>query len=187
VDESLEKLQLDRVDLLLLHWPGRTVPIAEQIALLNEVHAAGKTRHIGVSNQNVAQLQESVRHSAAPVVTNQIEVHPYIDQSRMISAARELGVSITAYYAMADGRVPEDPVLEEIGSRYGKTAAQVTLCWLIQQGIVTLSKTARPERVAENAAVFDFELSPDDMQKIAGLAGPDGRIINPSELQSSWD
>lgn len=187
VDESLEKLGVDQVDLLLLHWPGKVVPIADQVAWINAVQASGKTRHIGVSNQSIAQLRESVRLSAAPIVTNQVEVHPYLDQSRLIAAAQELGVSITAYYGMADGAVPNDPVLQRIGSGHGKTAAQVALRWLVQQGLVTLSKTARPARVAENVAIFDFALSEAEMSEIAGLARADGRLVSPARLAPEWD
>ncbi|QCG95941.1 aldo/keto reductase [Azospirillum sp. TSA2s] len=187
VDESLEKLKVDRVDLLLLHWPADQVAIADQIEMLNAVQAAGKTRFIGVSNQNIAQLRESVQRSRAPIVTNQIEVHPYLDQSKMAAAARELGVAITAYYAMADGKVPRDPELQRIGAKYGKTAAQVALRWLIQQGHIVLSKTAKPERVAENFALFDFTLDDGDMAAIAKLARPDGRIVSPAGLAPVWD
>ncbi len=187
VDESLEKLKVDRVDLLLLHWPADQVAIADQIEMLNAVQAAGKTRFIGVSNQNIAQLRESVQRSRAPIVTNQIEVHPYLDQSKMAAAARELGVAITAYYAMADGKVPRDPELQRIGAKYGKTAAQVALRWLIQLGHIVLSKTAKPERVAENFALFDFTLDDGDMAAIAKLARPDGRIVSPAGLAPVWD
>jgi 2,5-diketo-D-gluconate reductase B len=186
VDESLEKLRVDRVDLLLLHWPGDTVPLPDQIDLLNGVRTAGKARHIGVSNQNVVQLQETIRRSTAPIVTNQIEVHPYLDQRRTIAAAKAGGVAITAYYGMADGRVPGDPVLRAIGERHGKSAAQVGLRWLVQQGIVALTKTARIERVAENAAIFDFVLSDEDMTEIAGLARADGRLVSPEGLAPDW-
>jgi len=187
VDESLEKLKVDQVDLLLLHWPADQVAIADQIEMLNAVQAAGKTRFIGVSNQNIAQLRESVERSQAPIVTNQIEVHPYLDQSAMAAAAKELGVAITAYYAMADGKVPRDPELQRIGAKYGKTAAQVTLRWLIQLGHIVLSKTAKPERVPENFALFDFALDDGDMAAIAKLARPDGRIVSPAGLAPAWD
>lgn len=187
VDESLDKLRTDRVDLLLLHWPGDKVPIAEQIALLNEVQSAGKTRHVGVSNQNVAQLKESVRLSRAPIVTNQIEVHPYLDQRAVLAAALELGVSVTAYFVLADGKAVGDPVLQKIGATHGKSAAQVALRWALQLDLVVLSKTARPERVAENFAVFDFELSAAEMAAIAGLVRPDGRLVNPAGLAPAWD
>ena len=187
VDESLDKLGVDQVDLLLLHWPADKVPVAQQVALINEVQAAGRTRFIGVSNQNASQLRESVAVSPAPIVTNQIELHPYIDNAKVVAAARELGVAITAYYAMADGAVPKDALLQKIGAAYGKTAAQVALRWLIQQGFVALSKTANPGRVAENFDVFDFTLTADDMAAIAGLRRPDGRIVSPDGLAPDWN
>lgn len=187
VDESLDRLEVDRVDLLLLHWPGDKVPIADQIAMLNAVQAAGKTRFIGVSNQNVAQMKESVALSQAPIVTNQIEVHPYLDQGVVAAAARAAGVAVTAYYPMAKGAAPRDPVLQQIGTKYGKSAAQVSLRWLIQQGYVALSKTATPARVAENFAIFDFVLSEHDMAAIGRLARPDGRLVSPAGLAPAWN
>lgn len=187
VEESLDKLRVDRVDLLLLHWPADKVAIADQIELLNAVQAAGKTRFIGVSNQNVAQLKDSIERSSASIVTNQVEVHPYLDQRAISEAARAADVAITAYFGMADGEVPRDPVLRSIGDKYGKSAAQVGLRWLVQQGYVALSKTAKPERVAENIAIFDFELSGEDMDAISRLARPDGRLVSPPGLAPVWD
>lgn len=187
VDESLEKLGVDQVDLLLLHWPANKVSIADQIEQLNAVHASGKSRFIGVSNQNVAQMKESIAKSTAPIVTNQIEVHPYLDQTTVANAAQAAGVAITAYFGMADGAVLRDPALIAIGEKYGKSAAQVTLRWLIQRGFVALSKTAKTERVAENFAIFDFDLSGDDMVAIGKLARPDGRLVSPPGLAPVWD
>lgn len=187
VDASLEKLRVESVDLLLLHWPGDAVPIADQIAMLNAVQSAGKTLHVGVSNQNIAQMREAVALSAAPIVTNQIELHAYLDQSRIVAAAKAAGVAVTAYYGMADGAVPKDPILAAIGRKHGKSAAQVGLRWLLQQGFVALSKTARPERVAENFAVFDFDLADDEMAEIAGLARAGGRLVDPPGLAPAWD
>jgi diketogulonate reductase-like aldo/keto reductase len=187
VDESLGKLKVDRVDLLLLHWPGEKVAIAEQVAMLDAVQQAGKTRFVGVSNQNIAQMREAAALSSAPIVTNQVELHPYLDQRKLVAAARDAGIAITAYYGMADGAVPRDPVLQKIGARHGKSAAQVGLRWLIQQGFVALSKTAKPERVAENFAIFDFTLSDEDMAAIAGLARSDGRLVDPPGLAPAWD
>ncbi len=189
LDESLARLQTDYVDLLLLHWPGGSeVPMADRIGRLNEVHTAGKTRHIGVSNYNAAQMREAVQHSDAPLVTNQVEYHPWLAQGPVLLAARELGLSITSYYAMADGRAATDPLLAEIGADHGKTAAQVALRWLVQQpGVIALSKTARVERLAENLAIFDFTLNKEEMAAIHALARPDGRIVNPGHLAPHWD
>lgn len=188
VDQSLDKLRLDQVDLLLIHWPGNKVLISEQIEPLNAVKAAGKARHIGISNQTIAQMQESAPLSAAPIVTNQVEFHPYLDQSRLLTAAREAGTSLTAYYAMADGRVINDPAIRAIGQKYGKSNAQIVLRWLIQQpGVIALSKTANVKRVAENFAIFEFTLTAEDMATIHALAKPDGRIVSPPGLAPDWD
>ncbi len=188
VDESLKKLKTDYVDLLLLHWPKLEVPLAEQIAALNEVHKAGKVRHIGVSNYSTSLMAEAVELSDAPIVTNQIEVHPYIDQTKVIEAARKTGLSITAYYAMADGKVFKDAVLQDLASKYGKSVAQIVLRWVIQHdGVIALSKTVGEKRALENFDIFDFEISADDMQAISALAQKDGRIVSPDGLAPEWD
>tara|TARA_R110001583_G_scaffold71050_5_gene200492 strand:- start:27 stop:854 length:828 start_codon:yes stop_codon:yes gene_type:complete len=188
VEESLKKLKTDYVDLLLLHWPKMEVPLAEQIGALNEVRKAGKVRHIGVSNYNIQLMADAVALSDAPIVTNQIEVHPYIDQSKVMAAAKETGMSITSYYAMADGKVFEDDVLKELGAKYGKSVAQIVLRWVIQHdGLIALSKTVGEERVVENFDIFDFEISTADMQAISALARPDGRIVSPDGLAPVWD
>ncbi len=188
VDESLTKLKTDYVDLLLLHWPNEAVSLAEQIGALNAVKEAGKVRHIGVSNFTTALMAEAVALSSAPLVTNQIEYHPYLNQDAVIAAARQAGLSITGYFAMADGKVFNEPVLKDIASRHGKSVAQVVLRWLVQQdGVIALSKTITEARVAENAAIFDFALSTEDMAAIHGLATSEGRIVSPDGLAPAWD
>lgn len=187
VDESLKKLKTDYVDLLLLHWPNDAVPLAEQIGALNEVAKAGKVRHIGVSNFNRALMREAVRLSDLPLVTNQVEYHPYLDQSPILEAAASLGMSVTAYYAMADGKVLSDPMLKDIAARHGKSIAQIVLRWIVQQGLIVLSKTVSEDRAAKNAAIFDFALSQDEMAAIHALAQPNGRIVSPDGLAPIWD
>ncbi|MGR9170936.1 aldo/keto reductase [Rhizobium sp. KDH_Rht_773_N] len=187
VDESLGKLKTDYVDLLLLHWPNEAVPLAEQIGALNEVAKAGKVRHIGVSNFNTDLMRQAVALSSQPIVTNQVEYHPYIDQTPVLRAAKQLDMSVTAYYAMADGKVFDDAVLTAIAARHGKSVAQVVLRWIVQQGVIALSKTVSENRAKENAAVFDFELSPEEMAAIHALARPDGRIVSPEGLAPVWD
>lgn len=188
VDESLQKLKTDHVDLLLLHWPKSDVPLAERIGALNEVRKAGKARNIGISNFNVALTEEAVKLSDTPLATNQVEYHPYLDQTKVIAAARKNGLSITAYYLMANGAVPNDPVLKDIGAHHGKTAAQVALRWAVQQSdVIALSKTATDSRLKENFDIFDFALTPKEMQEIHALAKPDGRIVSPGHLAPEWD
>ncbi|MDQ0564052.1 diketogulonate reductase-like aldo/keto reductase [Rhizobium mesoamericanum] len=188
VDESLKKLKTDYVDLLLLHWPNEAVSLAEQIGALNAVKEAGKVRNIGISNFNTALMAESVKLSKAPLVTNQIEYHPYLNQDAVIAAARKAGMAVTGYCGMADGKVFANPVLKDIGATHGKSVAQVVLRWLVQQeGVIALSKTVGEARAAENFAVFDFELSGDEMAAIQGLAKADGRIVSPDGLAPVWD
>ncbi|MFJ6321908.1 MULTISPECIES: aldo/keto reductase [unclassified Rhizobium] len=187
VDESLKKLKTDYVDLLLLHWPNDAVPLAEQIGALNAVAKAGKVRHIGVSNFNRTLMRDAARLSDLPLVNNQVEYHPYLDQSLVMETAASLGMSVTAYYAMADGKVLSDPVLKDIAGRQGKSIAQIVLRWIVQQGLITLSKTVSEARAAENAAIFDFALSQDEMAAIHALAQPKGRIVSPEGLAPVWD
>jgi diketogulonate reductase-like aldo/keto reductase len=188
VDESLTKLKTDYVDLLLLHWPKSDVPLAERLGALNELVTAGKVKNIGLSNANVAMMDEAVTLSEAPIATNQVEYHPYLDQTKLLDAARKHGISVTAYYLMADGKVPSDAVLKDIGAKYGKTAAQVVLRWAVQQdGVIALSKTATESRLQENFEIFDFSLTDAEMAAVHGLAKPDGRIVNPAHLAPVWD
>ncbi|WP_281978020.1 aldo/keto reductase [Pseudorhizobium flavum] len=188
VDESLAKLKTDYVDLLLLHWPQSEMPLADRIGALNELRRAGKVGNIGISNFSTTLMAEAVRLSEAPIVTNQIEYHPYLDQTKVIDEARKRGMSITAYYLMADGKVPHDPVLRDIGALHGKTAAQVALRWAVQQkDVIALSKTATESRLRENFDIFDFALGDGEMAEIHKLARPDGRIVNPGHLAPEWD
>ena len=188
VNESLRKLKTDYIDLLLLHWPGSDVPLAEQIAGLNAVARAGKVRHIGVSNFNRALMTESIRLSAAPLVTNQFEYHPYLNQSLLIESTLQAGLAVTGYCGMAIGHVFSDPTLKEIAGRHDKNIAQIVLRWLVQQrGVVALSRTTRIDRLAQNLAVFDFELDGVDMAAIHSLATADSRIVDPSGLAPLWD
>lgn len=188
VDDSLRHLRTDYIDLLLLHWPSHAIPLAEQIEGLNAAVQAGKARHVGVSNFNRALMAEAVRLSAAPIVTNQFEYHPYLNQALLIDECRRLGVSVTAYCGMAVGRVFSEPVLEEISRTHGKTVAQIVLRWLLQQeGVIALSRTTNPGRMAGNAAVFDFALAAAEMAAIHALAEPDSRIVSPSGLSPAWD
>jgi diketogulonate reductase-like aldo/keto reductase len=188
VDESLKKLKTDHVDLLLLHWPQSEMPLADRMGALNALRQAGKVKNIGVSNFSTALMDEAVRLSDAPVVNNQIEYHPYLDQTKVIDKAHATGMSVTAYYLMADGAVPKDETLKDIGARHGKTAAQVVLRWAVQQkDVIALSKTATESRLSENFDIFDFELSQDEMAAVHKLARPDGRIVNPAHLAPDWD
>lgn len=186
-DERLELLGVDYVDLLLLHWPNPEVPLAETLGALAEVRAAGKARHVGVSNFPTALLREAREVSDAPIVTDQVEYHPFLDQSKLLLALREAGMALTAYSPIARGHVENAALLRELGERHGKSPAQIALRWLVQQPmVVAVPKTANEERARENLDIFDFELSEEEMESVAGLARPDGRIVDP-DWAPDWD
>jgi 2,5-diketo-D-gluconate reductase A len=186
-EKSLERLGVDHVDLLLLHWPKPDVPLAETLKALNEVRARGWTRAIGLSNFPSALLAEAASLSVAPIATDQVEYHPYLSLKTLKAKADELGTSITAWSPLAQGKVAQDPVLIEIGRAHGKTPGQVTLRWIIQQGVIAIPRTSNPKRIEENFDVLDFELTHDEMTRIHGLARPDGRIGDWLDKTYSWD
>jgi diketogulonate reductase-like aldo/keto reductase len=175
--DSLKKLKLPSVDLLLIHWPNPSIPLKDTIGALCKMKREGVARHIGVSNFTVALIDEAVRYATEPLVNNQIECHPYLDQSKVIAASRRHGLSVTAYSPIARGRVKGDAVLARIAKAHGKSAAQVCLRYLVQHGVIVIPRTSRAERLKENFEIFDFALSPAEMKEIAGLAHPGGRIV----------
>ena len=175
--ESLDKLKLPNVDLLLIHWPNPSIPLKETIGALCKMKRDGVARQVGVSNFTVALIAEATKLSTEPLVNNQVECHPYLDQSKVIAASRKAGLSVTAYSPIARGRVKGDAVLSRIGKAHGKTAAQVCLRYLVQHGVIVIPRTSRPERLAENFAIFDFKLTQAEMKEIAGLAHSGGRIV----------
>jgi 2,5-diketo-D-gluconate reductase B len=188
VDESLKALGVDYVDLLLVHWPEKNTPLAETMGALAKAKRSGLTRHIGVANFNIAMLDEAIRLCPEPLVTLQAECHPYLDQSKVIAACRARGLVLTAYCPLARGRIQGDAVLTEIGGRYGKTAAQVALRWLMQQKIIAaIPRSSNAARIADNVDVFDFELDESDMGRIGALKRPDGRTANPIGRAPQWD
>jgi 2,5-diketo-D-gluconate reductase B len=176
--DSLAKLQLPDVDLLLIHWPNSSVPLRETIGALCKMKREGLARHIGISNFTAAMVEDAVQLSPEPLVNNQIECHPYLDQSKTIAASRKAGLSVTAYTPIARGRVEGDRVLVRIGAAHDKTAAQICLRYLVQQNLIVIPKTSRSERLKENFAIFDFKLSPAEMAEIAKLASPRGQIVS---------
>lgn len=184
--ESLMKLKLDHVDLLLLHWPSKEVPLADTIGALCKIKKEGGARHIGVSNFTIALLDESVEFSSEPIACNQIEVHPYLDQSKVIAACRKHGVAVVAYSPVARGRLTDDGVLAAIGKRHGKSAAQVSLRFLVQRGLGVVPRTSKVERLKENFAIFDFELPDAEMKEIAALSSKAHRVVNIA-VAPVWD
>ena len=184
--DSLVRLRLSDVDLLLIHWPSPRIPLAETIGALCRMKEEGFARHIGISNFTVPLIAEAVKLTTEPLVTNQIEWHPYLDQSKVVAACRHHGLSVTAYSPIARGRAGTDAQLRLIGMHHRKSAGQVCLRFLIQEGAIVIPRTSKPERLAENVAIFDFDLAPPEMEEIRRLAHPRGRIVNWSG-SPNWD
>lgn len=181
---SLRNLRTDYLDLLLLHWPDPGVPLERTLSAMNELREAGRIRQLGVSNFPADLLEEALKH--APVFADQVEYHPFLAQDRLLGLARENDVLLTAYSPLAHGRVPADPTLTEIGERHGKSAGQVALRWLLDQpGVSPIPKASSHERRVENFEVFDFQLTPDDHERIAALP-KDGREVDP-DFAPDWD
>ncbi len=184
--ESLARLRLSEVDLLLLHWPNPQVPLAETLGALAHVKKLGMVRHIGVSNFTVALIDEAVAACPEPLVCDQVEYHPYLDQTKVREACARHGMALVAYSPVAKGRIKSDQTLARIGRTYRKTAAQICLRWLVQQNVSAIPRTSRIERLSENIDIFDFELSDDEMQEISGMGSTKGRLTD-FGFAPKWD
>ena len=188
VEESLKKLRVDQIDLLLLHWPNPQIPLADSIRALCEVKRRGLVRHIGLSNFTSKRLDEAWHLTNEQLVAEQIEYHPYLNQTKMLSALRKRGMAVTAYCPIALGKVVGDPVIEAIGAAHGRSAAQIALRWLVQQpDVIAIPRSSKPARLAENLAVFDFSLSESEMAQMSALTKPGQRLINEPQWVPEWD
>ena len=176
--DCVARLRIGEVDLLLLHWPNPNVPLAETIGALCKVKRDGLARHIGVSNFTIALIEQALAAATEPLVCDQVECHPFLDQSRLIAACRSHAMAVVAYSPLARGQFRRNEVLNRIGAAHNKTAAQICLRYLVQQNIVVIPRTSKLERLTENAALFDFALSEAEMAEIAGLASPEGRTVD---------
>lgn len=186
VDQSLKNLQLPYVDLLLIHWPSKTVPLNLTIGALCKAKKEGKTRHVGVSNFTTALLDEAWKLTSEPLVCNQIEVHPFINQDKVIAACRKYGTAVEAYVPIARGKVPGAAALERIGKAHGKSAAQISLRYLVELGLIPLPRSTSAAHLKENLEVFDFKLSGAEMAELKALNATNMRVVNPPHAPV-WD
>jgi diketogulonate reductase-like aldo/keto reductase len=187
-ERSVEALGGDAVDLILIHWPSRTIPVADTIRSLNDVQRRGLARHIGISNFTTALLAEAWAATEAPLAAIQCEYHPHLRQEKLLAAARARAMAFIAYAPIGQGAaLSEAPVLAA-AARHGRTPAQVVLRWLVQQdGVAAIPKSATLARIRENCDVFDFSLTTEEMPALSGLARSDGRIVRDPELAPAWD
>jgi 2,5-diketo-D-gluconate reductase B len=188
VDESLAALNVDHVDLLMVHWPNPNIPLNETMPALAKAKRQGLARHIGVANFNIALLEHAVALCPEPLVALQAEYHPYLDQGKLLAAVRRHGMAFVAYCPLGRGRLFSDPVLADVAKTRGRSVAQVALRWLMQQGVAAIPRSSNAGRIAENFKVFDFALDDAEMARISALKRPDGRIANPVErVAGGWD
>ncbi len=183
-DKTLEDLQLEKIDLFLIHWPLPAVgSFVETWTAMEEIYRSGRARAVGVSNFQAAHIGRLLAETTIPPAINQIEVHPYLVQTELRAYNDEHGIATEAWSPIAQGLVLDDPTIVSIAGDHGKTAAQVVLRWHIQLGNIVFPKSVTPQRVEENAAIFDFELDDAQMSMISSLdrgerTGPDPDTFN---------
>jgi diketogulonate reductase-like aldo/keto reductase len=188
VEQSLAALKVATLDLLMIHWPNPDIPLSEAMPALAKAKRDGLARHIGVANFNTTLLDEAVRLCPEPLSVLQAEFHPYLDQTKLLTAVRRHGLAFVAYCPLARGRLFGDAVLSEIAITRGRSIAQVALRWLIQQNVAAIPFSSKPERIADNFNVFDFELSGAEMARISALKQVALRVANPVErVSGGWD
>lgn len=182
VERSLKDLRVDRVDVLLLHWPPAGGDVRPSLRLLQQAHDRGLAREVGISNYTVRMMHEARATLDAPVACNQVEFHPLLDQELLLAAAEATGIPLSAYCAVARGKVCERPELARIGAVHGKTAVQVALRWILQKGVAVTAMSTRPANIRANFAILDFELAPAEMRAIDAMTAANCRIVGKAQV-----
>ena len=187
-DASLNRLGTDYVDLLLLHWPSKEVPIADTIGALNALISAGKVRHGGVSNFTMDMVDQAQAALNTPLAANQIELHPLIDQTRTIAHLASKGIPVEAYSPLAQGKVMENATLREIAAVHNASPAQIALAWVLTRPMsIALPRTGNKNRLADNLGAADIMLSAEEIASIDALGSAEGRLVSPETLAPAWD
>lgn len=177
VEQSLKALQVAQVDVLLLHWPPVGGDIAPSLRLLQKAREAGLAREIGVSNYTAQMMRDATKIVDVPLVTNQVEFHPLLNQAVLLAAATETGIPLSSYSSVARGEVFKHAIFGDIGAGYGKSAAQVVLRWILQKGVSLNTMSTKPENIRANFEIMDFTLSSIDMDRIGAMTQTGYRIV----------
>ncbi|MBN6150597.1 2,5-didehydrogluconate reductase DkgB [Xanthomonas sp. AmX2] len=187
--QSLDKLRSDCVDLALIHWPSPhdAVPMAEYLHALAEAKAQGLTRQIGLSNFTIDLTRQAIELLGADAIaTNQIEVHPYLQNRALVGFLQAQGIHVTSYMTLAYGKVLKDPLIVAVAARHQATPAQVALAWALQQGYAVIPSSTRRENLASNLLAQTLRLDAQDMAQIATLDRGE-RLANPGGIAPAWD
>lgn len=188
LQDSLAKLKTDHVNLALIHWPSPDddVPMSEYLSALRAAQKEGLATHIGISNFTCAQMDQAVEIlGEGALLTNQVEVHPFLANRKVVEHARKLGLVVTGYMPLAVGKVMEDDTLEQIGRKYNITPAQVAIAWIAGRGIVPIPSSTRPQHQKANLEAMNVQLSDEDIAAIDQLDRGE-RIANPG-FAPAWD
>ncbi|MEX2321852.1 MAG: 2,5-didehydrogluconate reductase DkgB, partial [Saccharospirillum sp.] len=188
VEQSLARLKMDSVDLLLIHWPAPEgdIPMEEYLGELKAVHQAGLTRHIGVSNFTIARIDEALKIlGPGSLLTNQVEIHPYLHNRRLVDHCQQHDILVTGYMPLAVCRVNDDPVLNAIAENKGVSPAQVALAWIRERGIITIPSSTKRKHLQSNLEAMDLELTVSEMNRIDTL-DQGLRLANPG-FAPEWD
>ncbi|MCY1366509.1 2,5-diketo-D-gluconic acid reductase B [compost metagenome] len=188
LEDSLARLGLEQLDLALIHWPspGDAIPVAEYMTALLQAKRQGVARQIGISNFTIAQMQRAIDAvGAAEIATHQVEIHPFLQNRKVVDFARSQGIHLTAYMPLAYGKVIQDPVIQDIAAAHDATPAQVTLAWLLQQGFAVIPSSTRRENLASNLLALDLCLSEKEMAAMAALDRGE-RLADP-DFAPNWD
>lgn len=177
VEQSLRDLRIDRVDILLLHWPTPAGDIRRSLELLQAAHDRGLARHVGISNYTAKMMRDARSIVDVPLVTNQVEFHPLLNQEKLLATASETGIPLSSYCSIARGEVFKYPIFAQIGETYGRTAAQVVLRWILQKGVPINTMSTKAENIRQNFDVMDFTLSSIDMARIDALTATGYRVV----------
>jgi len=167
-ETSLKKLDLEYLDLYLIHWPGKD-KYKETWKALEKLYKDGRVRAIGVSNFKIHHLEELLKDAEIKPMVNQVEYHPHLAQRDLLAFCEKEGIQLEAWSPLKQGQLLTDPTINEMAKKHGKTAAQVILRWDLQTKVVTIPKSIKEHRIIENANIFDFELSAEDMNKLGEL------------------
>ncbi|MCD6434516.1 MAG: aldo/keto reductase [Candidatus Diapherotrites archaeon] len=178
-DRALEELNIEYLDLYLIHWPNKEVPIKETWKAMEELVKSDKVKSIGISNFTIHHIEDLLETAEILPVTNQVEFHPYLYQRELQEFCERHNIVITAYSPLARGKIIGDPILKEIGEKYNKTETQVALRWLVQHNCIVIPKASSREHLERNYNIFDFELNNEDMERIDSL-NRNERLVMPS-------